>query len=103
MVDRKAPDLAILDGGINLVGWDRFETDYAPVLNLTRPSRTERPCRLLGSLCTPQDVFGFSSFGEDLLPGDVLLIPSQGAYTFSLAQEFIKPLPPVGELAPLRP
>ena len=103
VVDRKAPDLAILDGGINLVGWDRFETDYAPVLNLTRPSRTERPCRLLGSLCTPQDVFGFSYFGEDLLPGDVLLIPSQGAYTFSLAQEFIKPLPPVGELAPLRP
>ena len=50
----------------------------------------------------PQDVFGVSSFGEDLLPGGVLLIPCQGATTFRLAPSFLKPLPPLGELVPLR-
>jgi len=100
VVDRKGPDLAVVDGGINAVGWDRFETDYCPVLNLTRPSLRERPFRILGSLCTPHDLFGLSCFGEDLLPGDTLLIPRQGAYTLGLAQRFIKGVPPLRELPP---
>jgi diaminopimelate decarboxylase len=103
VVDRKGPDLAIVDGGINAIGWDRFETDYCPILNLTRPSLRERPFRILGSLCTPHDLFGLSCFGEDLLPGDALLIPRQGAYTLSLAQSFIKGVPPVVELPPEGP
>jgi diaminopimelate decarboxylase len=93
VVDRKGDDIAITDGGTNAVGWERFETDYFPVLNLTRPSLTERPCYVLGSLCTPHDVWGYFYHGEDIQPGDVLLIPTQGAYTYSLRQEFIKPLP----------
>lgn len=95
VVDKKAPDLVITDAGTNAVGWERFETDYFPVLNLTRPGMTERPCHILGSLCTPHDVWGYAYWGEEIAPGDVLLIPTQGAYTYSLRQEFIKPLPAV--------
>lgn len=93
--DKKSPDLVITDGGTNAVGWERYESDYFPVINLTRPSLTEFPCRILGSLCTPHDVWGYSCHGEDILPGDILLVPNQGAYTYSLRQEFIKPLPRV--------
>jgi len=93
--DKKSPDLVITDGGTNAVGWERYESEYFPVINLTRPSPDEFPCRVLGSLCTPHDVWGYSCHGGDILPGDVLLVPDQGAYTYSLRQEFIKPLPRV--------
>jgi diaminopimelate decarboxylase len=95
VVDKKAPDLVITDAGTNMVGWERFETDYFPILNLTRPSLDEKPCHILGSLCTPHDVWGYMYFGDDIQPGDILMIPTQGAYTYSLRQNFIKPLPAV--------
>lgn len=92
VIDVKSHDLVITDGGTNILGWERYETDYFPVLNLTRPSMTEKPCMILGSLCTPHDVWGYSYFGESLHEGDILMIPTQGAYTHSLRQQFIKPL-----------
>jgi diaminopimelate decarboxylase len=92
VVDKKAEDLVIVDGGTNIVGWDRFETDYFPVINLSRPSLIERSCFICGSLCTPQDVWGYGYFGDTIEQGDILMIPSQGAYTYSLRQQFIKPL-----------
>ena len=95
VADLKAADLVITDAGINAVGWERFETDYCPILNLSRPSLDEKPCMVCGSLCTPHDHFGFSYFGKDIAIGDVLLIPCQGAYTYSLRQNFIKPVPKV--------
>jgi diaminopimelate decarboxylase len=95
VVDKKAADLAIMDAGTNAVGWERFEADYFPVLNLTRPGLQENPCTLFGSLCTPHDVWGYSYWGSGLEEGDILLIPMQGAYTYSLRQDFIKPLPQV--------
>ena len=95
VVDKKAPDLVITDAGTNAIGWERFETDYFPVLNLTRPLTRERDCLILGALCTPHDVWGYSYWGEDIRPGDILMIPTQGAYTYSLRQHFIKPLPRV--------
>lgn len=95
VVDRKAPDLVITDGGTNAVGWERYESDYFPVINLTRPSLRENECLVAGSLCTPHDLWGYTYFGEDIQPSDVLLIPHQGAYTYSLRQHFIKPLPRV--------
>jgi len=98
VVDKKSEDLVITDGGTNIIGWERFETDYFPVINLSRPSRIERKCFILGSLCTPHDVWGYGYFGDGIEPGDLLLIPNQGAYTYSLRQEFIKPLPEVVEL-----
>ena len=93
VVDRKADDLVITDAGTNAIGWERFEVDYFPVINLSRPSVSEHECYVLGSLCTPHDVWGYAYHGKDIQPGDVLLIPTQGAYTYSLRQEFIKPLP----------
>jgi len=95
VVDKKAADLVITDAGTNAVGWERFETDYCPVLNLTRPALDERPCYILGSLCTPHDVWGFAYWGAAIHAGDTLMIPNQGAYTYSLRQQFIKPLPAV--------
>ena len=95
VVDRKAEDLVITDAGTNAVGWERFETDYFPVINLSRPATAERECYVMGSLCTPHDIWGYAYHGEDIREGDVLLIPTQGAYTYSLRQDFIKPLPEV--------
>jgi diaminopimelate decarboxylase len=95
VIDKKMPDLVITDAGTNAVGWERFETDYFPVLNLTRPDLAEQPCRILGSLCTPHDVWGQAFFGTDIQEKDILMIPFQGAYTCSLRQTFIKPLPRV--------
>jgi diaminopimelate decarboxylase len=95
VVDKKAEDLVVTDAGTNAIGWERFESDYFPVLNLTRPSLIERPCDILGSLCTPHDVWGYSYWGDAIQPGDILMIPTQGAYTYSLRQNFIKPLPDV--------
>lgn len=95
VADKKADDMVITDAGTNAIGWERFETDYFPVLNLTSPSLEERSCNILGSLCTPHDVWGYTYWGESIKDGDVLMIPSQGAYTFSLRQYFIKPLPSV--------
>lgn len=99
VIDRKSSDVVITDGGTNAVGWERFETDYFPVINLTRPGLNEHECLIAGSLCTPHDIWGYSYFGENITEGDILLVPNQGAYTYSLRQEFIKPLPKCASLA----
>lgn len=98
VIDKKLPDLIITDAGTNAIGWERFESDVFPVVNLTAPALTERPCHVQGSLCTPHDVWGFSYYGTSIEEDDLLLVPSQGAYTQSLRQEFIKPLPKVCRL-----
>ena len=100
VIDCKAPDLVITDAGTNAVGWERFEHDYFPVINLTRPSLNEHACSVLGSLCTPHDVWGYSYWGEGIQDGDILMIPTQGAYTYSLRQNFIKSLPKAVALQP---
>jgi len=91
VVDKKQRDMVVTDGGNNIIGWERFETDYAPVVNLSSPGLDEHPCHIFGSLCTPHDIWGYAYHGTDIGPGHVLLIPNQGAYTWSLRQEFIKP------------
>ncbi|MBF0111199.1 MAG: alanine racemase [Desulfamplus sp.] len=95
VMDKKYGDLVITDGGTNAVGWERFETDYCPILNISRPALTEKECLITGSLCTPHDVWGYSYWGADIKEGDFLMIPSQGAYTYSLRQNFIKSAPEV--------
>ncbi len=80
--------------------WDgnALKATIFPVLNLTRPALIETPCYVLGSLCTPHDVWGYSYWGTGIEEGDVLMIPTQGAYTYSLRQHFIKPVPKVASL-----
>ena len=95
VIDKKYDDLVITDAGTNTVGWERFESDYFPVLNLSDPALSERGCLITGSLCTPHDIWGYGYWGNSIKVGDVLMIPTQGAYTYSLRQHFIKPLPQV--------
>ena len=91
VVDKKGARTVITDGGTNLLGWERPLTEFIPVINVTRPSLEERRMKIFGSLCTPHDLWGMTLFGTGIEPGDVLLIPDQGAYTYSLRQSFIKP------------
>jgi diaminopimelate decarboxylase len=98
VVDKKGDDLVIVDGGINMVGWERYLHVYCPVVNLSRPSLREIPVRIGGSLCDCEDIWGFSCFGEGIEEGDVLVIPHQGAYSYCVAQEFIRPIPEIVEL-----
>lgn len=91
IIDKKDASTVITDGGINLLGWERPLSEFIPVINLTRPGLRERTVNIFGSLCTPYDIWGVSIFGAGAEPGDVLLIPDQGAYTYSLRQSFIKP------------
>jgi diaminopimelate decarboxylase len=94
--DVKRPGVAILDGGINMIGYERFETDYFPVVNLSQPSDQEIPFKLYGCLCTPYDLWGTSCFAKGIQEGDFLIVPYQGAYTYCLSQpNFIKPVPKV--------
>ncbi len=97
IMDVKSAHEAIVDGGINAVGFERFETDYFPILNLTHPSDKELPFVLYGSLCTPHDLWGYYCHASKMSVGDILLVPYQGAYTYTLAQNFIKPIPLIYE------
>jgi diaminopimelate decarboxylase len=92
VIDIKDHQTVITDGGTNLLGWERPLTEYIPVINLSRPSLKERAIKVFGSLCTPQDIWGMSAFGDLMENDDILLIPDQGAYTYSLRQYFIKPI-----------
>ncbi len=91
--DKKDDDLVITDAGTNMVGWERFESDYFPVVNISRPDCEERPCMVMGALCTPHDIWGYGYWGSSIQTGDILVIPAQGAYTYSLRQRFIKAVP----------
>ena len=90
VVDKKDSRMVITDGGINIMGWERPLTEFIPIINLTQPGLKELGTMVFGSLCTPHDVWGRSFFGNGIEVGDVLLVPDQGAYTYSLRQSFIK-------------
>ena len=92
VIDKKGADRFIADGGINLLGWERPLTEFIPVVNLSAFSGKELRSTIYGPLCTPDDIWGGSIFGRTVEPGDVILIPDQGAYTYSLRQAFIKPV-----------
>ena len=92
VIDKKEATVVIADGGINLLGWERPLFEFIPLLNLTRPSLREFPVRIFGNLCTPLDIWGTTLFGEGVENGDILLVPDQGSYTYSLRQSFIKPI-----------
>ena len=92
VIDKKEATVLIADGGINLLGWERPLFEFVPLLNLTRPSFREFPVRVFGPLCTPLDIWGATLFGEGVENGDILLVPDQGSYTYSLRQSFIKPI-----------
>lgn len=98
VADRKRDDMVIVDGGTHMIGWERYLHVYCPVVNLTRPAAREIPVRICGSLCDPEDILGRSCFAESMQEGDVLVMPHQGAYTYSTAHNFIRDIPPVHRL-----
>jgi diaminopimelate decarboxylase len=102
VADVKRKDAVILDGGIHMVGWERYLQIYAPVVNMTHPAKRERKVNLYGSLCDPEDTFGPLCYAAKMELGDVIVVPFQGAYTYGVAQNFIRAIPPVHKLAASR-
>jgi diaminopimelate decarboxylase len=94
----KNKDECILNGGVNMVGWQRFEHEYFPLVNITSPDNEERRCRMWGNLCTTWDIWGYYYYGKGLSVDDVIVIPYQGALSYSLAQSFINKIPSVYKL-----
>lgn len=95
VADVKAKDRIILDGGVNIVGWEGLRYDYTPVVNLNHFSMKEKPCLVFGCLCMADDIWSYSCYASKLTSGDVVAIPNLGAYTYALAQDFIFNIPPV--------
>jgi diaminopimelate decarboxylase len=84
----------IVDGGINMLGDYKFsEYSFAPVVNISRPSSRLKQQVIYGPLCDPHDLWGYSYYGEDAQKGDIFAVLFQGAYTFSTAWRFIRPIP----------
>ncbi|MFH1571977.1 MAG: alanine racemase [Gemmatimonadota bacterium] len=92
VADVKSDQVVITDGGTNLLGWERLESEHCPLINLTHPAPVQRRCRVYGSLCTPHDLWGYTCYASEVAVGDVLLLPAQGSYVQTLAQRFIKPV-----------
>ncbi|MCB0353550.1 MAG: alanine racemase [Bdellovibrionales bacterium] len=90
----------ITDGGNNMVGYEKHQwQDYTPIFNLTHFSASrETPVLCYGSLCTANDLWGYYIYGKKIEIGDVLVMPFQGAYTNTLAQHFIRHIPPIVDL-----
>ena len=95
VADVKNKDNVVLDGGVNMVGWQRFEHEYFPLINLSSPSKKEMKCNMWGNLCTTWDIWGYYCYANRIREGDIIVVPNQGALTYSLAQNFIQPIPPV--------
>lgn len=95
VVEVKRPGEAVLDGGYNILGWEKLRNTHAPLVNLTRPSSREIPFAMYGSLCQADDVWGYFCYAERIEEGDVIAVPFQGAYTYALRHDFIRSVPTV--------
>lgn len=96
VLDKKDKHSVIVDAGNNMVGWEEHYQflNYAPIVNLTRFSpRSEFGCLIYGPLCTPGDMWGYYLRGAGIEIDDLLVMPYQGAYTLTLAQNFIRSVP----------
>lgn len=95
VADKKNDSVTILDGGINMIGWQRYMYEYFPVINVSKPSLTAQLNTLYGNLCTTRDIWGYSCYAKSLNRGDIIAIPNQGALTYSIAQNWIQNIPNV--------
>jgi diaminopimelate decarboxylase len=97
VVDKKTTDSVILDGGWNMLGWEKYQyINYSPAFNLTNwnPNK-EFSLLMYGNLCLPDDIWGYYLHGNTVKINDKILIPFQGAYTYTYRQEFIRGIPKV--------
>ena len=95
VADVKDKQNCILNGGVNMVGWQRFESEYFPLINLTHVGKMEKSFHMWGNLCTTWDIWGYYCYANKMLEKDIIVVPYQGALTYSLAQSFINEIPPV--------
>ena len=97
VVDKKASNALILNGGWNMLGWEKYQyISYVPAYNVDNFSEIkEFPCLMYGNLCLPDDIWGYYLHGKKVEIGDRVLIPFQGAYTYTYRQEFIRGIPEV--------
>lgn len=97
---KRQQQLLITDGGNNMIGYERYQwQDYVPLFDLTHFSADkEIPWLSYGSLCTANDLWGYYIYATKIEIGDVLVLPYQGAYTNTLAQNFIRHVPQFAEL-----
>jgi diaminopimelate decarboxylase len=96
VLEIKNGKIAILDGGTDNFGF--LSKYYSPIINVSHPAKEERRFIMAGNLCSALDIFGEKIFASKIEKGDVILIPFQGAYTFSLSTSFIKEKPKVIEI-----
>jgi len=92
-VDSIKDDESITDGAINMLGDSIFEEEYFPVMNISRPSLKLNKGKINGPLCDPSDHWGEWYFGDMLKEGDIVAVQNQGAYTFSTAWRWQRPIP----------
>ena len=90
IVDVKSDNCVITDGGTNIIGFERFEFDYFPLINISSPSMEEKEISVFGSLCMPQDYWGLRIFTDTINEGDLIVVPYQGALTYANMNDFIK-------------
>jgi len=96
VLEIKNGKIAILNGGTDNFGFSsKF---YSPIINISHPAKRERKFVLAGNLCSVFDIFGKKVFALKIEKGDIILIPFQGAYTFSDSRDFIKEIPKVIEI-----
>lgn len=100
VVDKKNDKSVILNGGWNMLGWEKYQyLSYAPTFNLTRWNpKLEFPLIMYGNLCLPDDIWGYYLHGNAVEIDDIILIPFQGAYTYTYRQEFIRGIPKVVDI-----
>ncbi len=91
-VDSVKDDAILVDGGFNLLGYSLFEEEYYPVINISRPSLELNTTKINGPLCDPSDHWGSWYFGDKLKKGDVIAVLNQGAYAFSTAWRWQRPI-----------
>lgn len=98
VTDIKNEKLIIIDGGTDNFGFDHNNKYYYPIINLSSPSKKEKKLILAGSLCSNYDIWGYYCYTKKFKIDDALLIPFQGAYTYSLRKNFIREIPTVFDI-----
>ena len=100
VADRKSQSSVILNGGWNMLGWEKYQyVSYVPAFNIDNLSfKSEVPCLLYGNLCLPDDIWGYHLHANRVQVGDRILLPFQGAYTYTFRQDFIRGIPAVVQL-----
>lgn len=85
------PMIIVLNSGTNHNVMAAFY-EHAWLHEMAGPSALHRFC---GALCMEDDVLSGQRYGPIPSRGDIVVVMNAGAYSFSLAREFIQPRPPV--------